>query len=270
MAHERKPASTRSPRAQELQEAIEKPLMVTELSSEVGHGKHDYEVYLRTAELLSLQYPESERVHPDELAFQVVHQVQELWLRLLAQECVALVDRVDHDQWGQSQRVLERCQRILRSLGEAMEVLSTLTPAAFQVIRRSLGDGSGLQSPGFAALRRAAAAIDESWKAAFDRASVKLVDVYRDESPAHLLTLSESLVDFDVSFQRWLVAHFQLVRRTIGVHRKVSALDGYPTKALEVRMKRPLFPELWDLRVGLTQSWERTGGKAPGCPRSTG
>lgn len=270
MTRETKPNADPSPRAHELQQDIDKPLMVTELSSEVGHGTHDYEVYVRTAELLSLQHSSDERVHPDELAFQIVHQVQELWLRLLAQECVALVDRVDRDRWSQSQRVLERCQRILRSLCEAMDVLSTLTPAAFQVIRRSLGDGSGLQSPGFAAFRRAATAIDESLKDAFERAGVSLEHVYQTEEPAHLLTLAESLVDFDVAFQRWLVEHFHLVRRTIGVDRKVSALDGFPTKALEVRMKRPLFPELWELRVELTQEWKRDGGIAPGCPRSTG
>jgi tryptophan 2,3-dioxygenase len=257
-----------SDRATNLQEAIDRPLAVSEISSDVGRGTHDYEVYLRTVELLSLQHPVHERVHPDELAFQIVHQVQELWLRLLAQECVALVDCIDTDQWAKSQLALERCHRILRSLREAMDVLATLTPAAFQVIRRSLGDGSGLQSPGFAAIRRAVAVVDEARRAAFERASVTLDEVYRAEKPAHLLTLCESLVNFDVAFQRWLVAHFHLVRRTIGVHREVSALDGYPTKALEVRMKRPLFPELWDLRVGLTKSWERPGGIAPGCPRS--
>ena len=256
-------------RAARLQEAIDQPLAVTEISSEVGHGAHDYEVYLRTVELLSLQHPVHERVHPDELAFQVVHQVQELWLRLLAQECVTLVDCVDTDQWSKSQLVLERCFRILRSLEEAMEVLATLTPASFQVIRRSLGDGSGLQSPGFAAIRQAVSVVEEARRAAFERASTTLEAVYREEKPAHLLVLCESLVNFDVAFQRWLVAHFHLVRRTIGVHRDVSALDGFPTKALEVRMKRPLFPELWDLRVALTKSWSRPGGHEPGCPRST-
>src|SRR5579883_1079408 len=38
-----------------------------------------YETYLRTAELLSLQKPEEQLVHHDEMQFQVVHQVFELW-----------------------------------------------------------------------------------------------------------------------------------------------------------------------------------------------
>ncbi len=42
-------------------------------------GQSVYERYLRTEELLSLQKPESELLHHDELQFQIVHQVFELW-----------------------------------------------------------------------------------------------------------------------------------------------------------------------------------------------
>lgn len=259
---------TEKDRADRLQEAIDRPLRVSEISADVGRGDLDYEVYLRTPELLSLQHSVEDRVHHDELSFQISHQVQELWLRLLAQECVAVVRSIDRDQWSKALLSIERCDRILRALREAMDVLATVTPAAFQVIRRSLGDGSGLQSPGFAALRRSVAVIEEARRAAFERESVTLSDVYEEESPGHLLVLCEALADFDVLFQEWLTTHFHLVRRTIGVHREVAALDGYPTKALEVRMKRPLFPEIWDIRVVLTKSWQRAGGIAPGCPRS--
>ena len=46
-----------------------------------GPGASDYERYLRTDELLSLQKPAEERVHHDELLFQTVHQSSELWLK---------------------------------------------------------------------------------------------------------------------------------------------------------------------------------------------
>ena len=42
-------------------------------------GETVYERYLRTEELLSLQKPEDELTHHDELQFQIVHQVFELW-----------------------------------------------------------------------------------------------------------------------------------------------------------------------------------------------
>ena len=44
-------------------------------------GASDYERYLRTDELLSLQKTPEERVHRDELLFQTVHQTSELWLK---------------------------------------------------------------------------------------------------------------------------------------------------------------------------------------------
>ena len=51
-----------------------------------GSGATDYERYLRTDELLSLQKPASERSHPDELMFQIVHQASELLLKGTANE----------------------------------------------------------------------------------------------------------------------------------------------------------------------------------------
>jgi tryptophan 2,3-dioxygenase len=80
--------------------------------------------------------------------------------------------------------------------------------------------------------------------------------------------LAEQLCDWDGAFQTWLMAHFLLVRRTIGIDRTVHALDGFPTQALPARMTKPLFPELWDLRVEMTQRWRREGGFSPGQERS--
>src|ERR671923_153058 len=46
-----------------------------------GKGGSDYERYLRTDELLSLQKTADEWVHRDELLFFTVHQSSELWLK---------------------------------------------------------------------------------------------------------------------------------------------------------------------------------------------
>src|SRR5258708_82625 len=51
-----------------------------------GPGASDYQRYLRTDELLSLQKTDEERSHHDELLFQVTHQSSELWLKLGAAE----------------------------------------------------------------------------------------------------------------------------------------------------------------------------------------
>ncbi|HET6936517.1 MAG TPA: tryptophan 2,3-dioxygenase, partial [Candidatus Angelobacter sp.] len=49
-----------------------------------GKGSTDYERYLRTDDLLSLQTPAEELSHPDELTFQVVHQSSELLMKAAA------------------------------------------------------------------------------------------------------------------------------------------------------------------------------------------
>ncbi|HTE91721.1 MAG TPA: hypothetical protein VK639_22415, partial [Terriglobales bacterium] len=51
-----------------------------------GKGASDYERYLRTDELLSLQKLPQEFLHADELTFQVVHQASELLLKGVAWE----------------------------------------------------------------------------------------------------------------------------------------------------------------------------------------
>jgi len=51
-----------------------------------GRGASDYERYLRTDELLSLQKSVDESVHRDELLFTTVHQTSELWLKLASNE----------------------------------------------------------------------------------------------------------------------------------------------------------------------------------------
>src|SRR5437870_9709621 len=63
--------------------------MVKHMSPHVSKhapGQSVYERYLRTEELLSLQKPEDELIHHDELQFQVVHQVFELWWKEAAFE----------------------------------------------------------------------------------------------------------------------------------------------------------------------------------------
>ena len=51
-----------------------------------GKGASDYERYLRTDELLSLQKLPEKFLHKDELTFQVVHQASELLLKGAAWE----------------------------------------------------------------------------------------------------------------------------------------------------------------------------------------
>ncbi|HEY5800402.1 MAG TPA: tryptophan 2,3-dioxygenase family protein [Burkholderiaceae bacterium] len=253
----------------ELHARLRAPIFNDLLKTWVGRGELDYERYIRTEQLLELQSPPGELVHSDELLFQITHQAQELWLKLAAHEAAELVGELQHDRLWHACARLERMLRALRCLAQEIDVLATLTPAAYQTIRRSLGNGSGQESPGYNALRLAASAMIEALERLLQRRGLTLRAVYDelDDTAADLRRLCEQYIDIDGAFQGWLHAHFQLVRRTIGVDREVKALDGLPTKVLAGRMTLPLFPALWQVRVEMTASWKNGGGYAPGAAR---
>ena len=255
--------------ADDFRRAMREPVFNRILKQWVGRGELQYEIYLKTETLLNLQYPPDELVCPEELMFQIVHQAQELWLKLLNDEGVHLVADLERDDlWGASGRV-ERMARIQRCLGAEMDVLTTLGPREFQVIRRSLGTGSGQESPGYNRLTQVLSrGIEDAIKRLCERRAISLEDVYGEPSKApDAQRICEQLVDLDQAFQEWLVRHFLLVRRTIGVARTVHALDGFPTNALAARMVQPLFPSLWDVRVELTKAWQPEGGYPVGADR---
>lgn len=258
-----------------LREALGCPVHNKVLRKDVGRGELDYEVYVRTNELLALQTPADELVVPDELLFQVMHQTQELWLKCAVFEVANLVGHLDGNALFSALASLDRVVQIAQILRDQIRVLDTLSPSQFQVIRRSLGNGSGLESPGYNRLLALADSAEAALGRLVARRGTTLLDVYQDpEAHPDLHRIAERFVDWDSTFQTWLVEHFMLVRRTMGVDKSVRALDGFPTVALGARMTKPLFPELWNVRVEMTRSWSREGGYAPGeqrgatCPYS--
>ena len=248
--------------------ALREPIYNRVLKRDVGRGDTDYEVYLKTSTLLSAQTAPEELVCSDELMFQIVHQAQELWLKLIAHESIALVAHLDSERIAAATASLARMSRAMEQLAEEISVLDSLTPSVFLVIRRHLGDGSGQQSPGWNQLHVCAEHIGGALTRALLRRGLSLNDVYADDSrDPELLAVCERMTDLDAAHQLWMTRHFLLVRRTIGVGRTVRALDGFPTKALATRMLRPLFGALWDVRIELTNAWDRSGGTKPGDRR---
>src|SRR5438552_1173557 len=75
-------------------------------------GESVYERYLRTEELLSLQKPENELAHHDELQFQVVHQVFELWWKEAAYELRTIRTLLKEYNLHRALHLLQRVMRI--------------------------------------------------------------------------------------------------------------------------------------------------------------
>lgn len=103
-----------------------------------------YGEYLRLDQVLSAQHPRSD-AH-DEMLFIVQHQTTELWMKLLLHELRAAIAALAEDRAEPAFKMMARVSRIMEQLVHAWDVLSTMTPSEYSLIRPSLGQSSGFQS----------------------------------------------------------------------------------------------------------------------------
>ncbi|MEC5424191.1 tryptophan 2,3-dioxygenase [Virgibacillus sp. C22-A2] len=106
--------------------------------------KMTYGEYLQLDTLLSSQKRLSD--HHDEMLFIVIHQVSELWLKLIIHETQAAVRAIQRGELQSSFKMLARVSKIQSQIIQAWDVLSTLTPAEYMEFRDKLGNASGFQS----------------------------------------------------------------------------------------------------------------------------
>lgn len=103
-----------------------------------------YAEYLNLDKILSSQNRLSG--HHDEMLFIVIHQVSELWMKLILHETTAAIESIKADDLSTSFKRLARVSRIQTQMTQAWDVLSTLTPTEYIEFRDSLGQASGFQS----------------------------------------------------------------------------------------------------------------------------
>ncbi|MFD1019948.1 tryptophan 2,3-dioxygenase [Thalassobacillus hwangdonensis] len=106
--------------------------------------KMTYGEYLNLDELLSAQNRLSS--HHDEMLFIVIHQVSELWMKLILHELRASIDAIRGGEMSSAFKMLARVSKIQTQIIHAWDVLSTLTPAEYIEFRDKLGQASGFQS----------------------------------------------------------------------------------------------------------------------------
>jgi tryptophan 2,3-dioxygenase len=112
-------------------------------------GLLTYGSYLRLPELLDQQVAESSPPAHDELLFITIHQVYELWFKLLLSELTDARDRMLAGESYLPRVRLERCQSIMRVLVMQVDVIDTMTPQDFLAFRTKLAPASGFQSAQF-------------------------------------------------------------------------------------------------------------------------
>src|SRR6478609_10746086 len=93
-----------------------------------GKGATDYERYLRTDELLSLQTPTENLSHPDELTFQVIHQSSELLMKGAGWELERARVALTEGNYPNAARLMRCANAMLEHPISLLHTLETITP----------------------------------------------------------------------------------------------------------------------------------------------
>ena len=248
-------------------------------------GRLSYSSYLRLPQLLAAQEPIAEPAAHDELLFITVHQVYELWFKLLLHELSAARDAMFADRLRLARHLLDRAATVERVLVDQIPVLETMTPQDFLQFRSALAPASGFQSVQFREIEFLSGAKDAEfvdrlrmpapgererlllrleeptlWDAflavlghrglrcesAEDRLS-SLVVVARDrDTYGELWDLAEGLLVHDEIAAEWRYRHVEMVERQIGARRGTGGSTG--ASYLRSRLSLRFFPDLWELR----------------------
>jgi tryptophan 2,3-dioxygenase len=234
-----------------------------------------YDSYLHIPDLLALQGSLTE-AH-DELLFIAVHQVYELWFKVLIHELEAVRSAIDKEELRAARHFLARVKVIEALLVEQVGVLETMAPQDFLTFRSELAPASGFQSVQFREIEflsglkdagyiktldtesdgraRLQRRLDEPslldvFTALLARRGVTVSDLYREgDRHPELLELAEALLDHDEGFRLWRLRHVQMVERQIGDKPGTGGSTG--VRYLQSTLGKRFFPELWAVRSQL-------------------
>ncbi|HEX4925478.1 MAG TPA: tryptophan 2,3-dioxygenase family protein [Bdellovibrionales bacterium] len=144
-----------------------------------------YNDYLKVPELLSLQRPQSEPAHHDEMLFIIIHQAYELWFKLILHEMETALELMEQKNILRANHFMTRVVEIFRILIPQIHILETMTPAEFLQFRGKLNPASGFQSIQFREVEFLAGLRDERYLAFFkDRPEMRERLIQRMKEPS--------------------------------------------------------------------------------------
>ncbi len=251
-------------------------------------GRLSYSSYLHLGELLEQQVPLAEPPAHDELLFITVHQVYELWFKVLLHELTAAREAMFEGKFWLARHLLDRAATIERVLVGQIPVIETMTPQDFLEFRSGLAPASGFQSvqfreieflsgakdgpfvdrlrlPGPGERERLARRLEEPtlWDGFLAALAGRGLDcttpaaladsllvVARDRDTfGDLWDLAEGLLLHDELSAEWRYRHVEMVERQIGARSGTGGSTG--AQYLRSRLGLRFFPELWELRSAL-------------------
>jgi tryptophan 2,3-dioxygenase len=215
-----------------------------------GKGNDDYAKYMKTDTLLSLQRTAEERIHRDEMLFQVVHQSTELWLKLGCHELTDVIHFIESSNYAGATALLRRASFGIELIMNQLEILKFMTPWDFQGVRPALGNGSGFESPGWRDIQRNGEHINQAFESFITEHKIDLILLYKEQRNTPLFELCEALIDWDEKVSLWRTRHYKIAVRTIGLN--TIGTKGTPIQKLTRLLNTRYFPTLWELRTKLT------------------
>ncbi len=248
-------------------------------------GQLTYGTYLRVPELLAQQVPGSDPPAHDELLFITIHQVYELWFKLLLAELTDARDRMLAGEVYTPRVRLERCLTIERVLVGQVDVIDSMTPQDFLAFRTRLAPASGFQSAQFREIEFLSGLKDDDYldrfrgltpaerdglrrrleepslwdgylallaKAGFavstldERFAAYRAVAHDRDRYGRLWDLAEALIAHDQAWALWRARHVLMAERQIGTKPGTGGSAG--GAYLRSRVELRFYPELWQLR----------------------
>jgi tryptophan 2,3-dioxygenase len=247
----------------------------------------EYHSYLLIDDLLRLQRPLTPGAR-DELLFIVVHQVYELWFRIVVDELVHARDALLGGSAHTAMKPLRRVLAVEGLLYDQLGVLESMGPEDFLAFRDPLAPASGFQSAQFRAIERLSGGLpggsgsppgaggdpggpslweafcacgraqgldlpDGAGESARERRLGALAGLYREHAQGAergvLHAVAELLCDHDEAIGTWRFRHALMAARTIGARPGTGGSAG--VEYLRSTVDRRFFPELWEVRTRL-------------------
>jgi tryptophan 2,3-dioxygenase len=235
-----------------------------------------YHEYLELDELLTLQRLRTGHTGT-ELAFIVMHQVSELWFKLIIDDIQGAIRALGDDDTIAALRRLRRVHEVEQLLVDQFVIMDHLPPGGFTALRPALGTASAAESRQFAVIEQlscshhghqapAAGPAQDLWTALCqhvrtsgydmptedtDDAGIQrqgvLRDLYRQAGPVSVVC--EALLDHDQACCLWRQRHALTVARQIGDAPGTGGTTGLAY--LERTCYRRFYPDLWSVRANL-------------------
>src|SRR4029450_11714111 len=148
-------------------------------------------------------------------------------------------------------RLLHRSTLCLHYATTQLDMLEPMSPWECQEVRKVVGHGSGVHSPGWREIRRVTPALGQAFHALREQAGLSLTDVYvKGREHEDLYQPAETLIEWDERINLWRIRHYKVVARVIGD--SVVGTQGTPVEVLGRLVHHVFFPELWRVRNELT------------------